>query len=91
MFSGANRRDEFRSAKAEHPEWIPVGACYHHLPMIQTGFALKALIDLGFADDPRVIAGCENLVELHGAYGGWCDTNIRCGLQAKARQARGKR
>lgn len=83
MFSSQDRASEFRSALAEKPEWNPVGLCYMHLPMIQTGAALKALISLGLENDERVIAACDNLLELRRTYGGWCDSNIRNGLLAK--------
>lgn len=83
MFSTQDRGEEFKSALAEKPEWKPVGLCYRHLPMIQTGTALKALIKLGFDDDRRVIAACDNLLEIRRTYGGWCDSNIRNGLIAK--------
>ena len=80
MFSSQDRGAEFKSALAEKPEWNPVGLCYRHLPMIQTGAALKALISLGFENDKRVITACDNLLELRREYGGWCDSNIRNGL-----------
>ncbi len=83
MFSSQDRGAEFKSALAEKPEWNPVGLCYRHLPMIQTGAALKALISLGFENDERVIAACDNLLELRREYGGWCDSNVRNGLIAK--------
>ena len=83
MFSSQDRSAEFKSALAEKPEWKPVGLCYRHLPMIQTCSALKTLMSLGLADDKRVIAACENLLELRRTYGGWCDSNIRNGLIAK--------
>lgn len=83
MFSSEDRRAEFMSAVDEKPEWNPVGLCYLHLPMIQTGSVLKALMKLGLENDERVIAACENLLELKQNYGGWCDTNIRNGLAAK--------
>ena len=83
MFSVQDREAEFKSALAERPEWNPVGLCYIHLPMIQTGAALKALILLGLENDGRVIAACDNFLELRETYGGWCDTNIRKGLIAK--------
>jgi hypothetical protein len=83
MFSSQDRGAEFKRALAEKPEWNPVGLCYRHLPMIQTGAALKALISLDFEDDERVIAACDNLLELRQEYGGWCDSNVRNGLIAK--------
>ena len=88
MFSSQDRAAEFKSALAEKPEWNPVGLCYKHLPMIQTGTALKALIRLGLEDDERVIAACDNLLALKQTYGGWCDTNIRNGLLAKQKAVR---
>ena len=53
MFSNPDRSAEFQSAKEEKPEWNPVGLCYRHLPMIQTGIALKTLIRLGYENDER--------------------------------------
>jgi len=88
MFSAQDRGAEFKSALAEKPEWKPVGLCYRHLPMIQTGAALKALIKLGLEDDKRVIAACDNLLELRQTYDGWCDTNIRNGLIARQKAER---
>ncbi|MFC1718386.1 hypothetical protein ACFL6S_32320 [Candidatus Poribacteria bacterium] len=80
MFSSQDRSAEFRSALAEKSEWNPVGLCYRHLPMIQTGYALRTLIKLGLENDERVMASCDNFLELRQTYGGWCDTNIRNGL-----------
>jgi hypothetical protein len=88
MFSCQDRGAEFRSALAERPGWNPVRGCYFHLPMIQTGAALKVLIQLGFENDKRVIAACDNLLELRQTYGGWCDSNIRNGLIAQRRAER---
>ena len=88
MFSSQDREAEFRSALAERPEWNPVGLCYRHLPMIQTGSALRTLIKLGLENDERVLAGCDNLLELRQTYGGWCDSNIRNGLIAKQKTGR---
>lgn len=88
MFSSQNRASEFQSALAEKPEWNPVRLCYIHLPMIQTGTALKTLIRLGLEDDERVIAACDNLLILKQTYGGWCDSNIRNGLLAKQKAVR---
>ena len=48
------------------------------------------LIDLGFAEDERVLAACENLLELKRTYGGFCDTLIRCGPQAQRAAQRKK-
>jgi hypothetical protein len=88
MFSAQDRGAEFRSALAEKPEWNPVRGCYLHLPMIQTGAALRALIRLGLENDRRVIAACDNLLELRQTYGGWCDSNIRNGLLARRKAER---
>ena len=88
MFSTEAREAEFQSAKEEKSEWNPVGLCYCHLPMIQTGFALKVLIRLGYENDERVIAACNNLLELRRIYDGWCDSNIRNGLLAQQRGQR---
>ncbi len=88
MFSSQDRSAEFKSALAEKSEWNPVGLCYRHLPMIQTGYALRTLIKLGLENDERVIASCDNFLELRQTYGGWCDTNIRNGLIAKQKAGR---
>ena len=88
MFSSQDRQAEFKSALAERPEWNHVGLCYMHLPMIQTGAALKALILLWLENDERVITACDNLLELRQTYGGWCDSNIRNGLIASSKIAR---
>ncbi|MBM3240175.1 hypothetical protein FJZ31_28150 [Candidatus Poribacteria bacterium] len=88
MFSSQNRYEEFKNALAEKPEWNPVGGCYMHLPIIQTGTAVKTLISLGFENDSRVISACDNLVELRQNYGGWCDSNIRNGLIAQKKTSR---
>ncbi|MBC8228042.1 hypothetical protein H8E77_00650 [bacterium] len=88
MFSSRDRADEFKSALAEKPEWNPVGLCYLHLPIIQTGTALKTLVRLGLEDDERVIAACDNLLALKQTYGGWCESNIRNGLLAKQKIVR---
>jgi hypothetical protein len=88
MFSTESREAEFQSAKEEKSEWNPCGGCYRHLPMIQTGFALKVLIRLGYENDERVIAACNNLLELRRTYGGWCDSNIRNGLLAQQKAER---
>ena len=89
MITGENRRAEFRSALAYKPHWIPVGACYSHLPMIQTGCALHLLNKTGYENDPRVLRACQNLVDLHERFGGWCQSSIYYGLLAekKARKA----
>lgn len=88
MFSSQDRKAEFQSALAEKPNWNPVSLCYMHLPMIQTGAALKALMRLGFENDRRVIAACDNLLFLKQTYGGWCETNIRIGLLAEQKAAK---
>ncbi|MBM3239672.1 hypothetical protein FJZ31_25575 [Candidatus Poribacteria bacterium] len=88
MFSTESREAEFQSAKEEKSEWNPCGGCYRHLPMIQTGFALKVLIRLGYENDEKVIAACDNLLELRRTYGGWCDSNIRNGLLAQQKAER---
>jgi hypothetical protein len=80
MFTTGVRMDEFKSATEEKPEWLPRQLCYNHLPMIQTGAAIKTLILLGLENDERVISACENLIKMKETYGGWCDTNVRNAL-----------
>jgi len=89
MITSDRRRAEFRSALAYKPYWIPVGACYSHLPMMQTGYALHLLNKTGYENDPRVVKACQNLVDLHERFGGWCQSSIHYGLLAekKARKA----
>ena len=77
MFLTSDRGAEYRSALKERPEWDPKQLCYNHLAMVQNGTAIYALIQLGFGDDRRVIAACDNLFFLKQKYGGWCQTNIR--------------
>lgn len=89
MFSSADRASEFSSALQLRPEWDPKSACFRHLPNIQNGLAIRTLVALGHADDRCVIRACENLVELAQRFGGYCDTDIRKGLetcQARARR-----
>jgi hypothetical protein len=86
MFSSANRGAEFESARAEKPEWLPRAVCYGHLPMIQTGAALRELLRLGYGEDARVRAACENLVEIHEGYGGWCNSYITHTLLERKRR-----
>ena len=88
MFSGDDRASEFNSAMQLRPEWDPKSACFRHLPNIQNGLAIRTLVALGHADDERVIRACENLVELGRSFGGYCDTNIRKGLEARRASAR---
>jgi hypothetical protein len=77
MFLTPDRSTEFRSALKERPEWDPKRLCYNHLGMIQNGVAIHTLIKLGYYDDVRVTAACDNLYSLRERYGGWCQTNIR--------------
>jgi hypothetical protein len=86
MITSANRMAEYKSTKAHHPDWLPHPACHCHLPMIQTGFALRMLNKAGYEDDSRVMAACRNMVELRERFGGWCVTNIRLGLEAEAKK-----
>lgn len=88
MFSADDRRSEFKSAVQLRPEWNPTAACFRHLPNMQNGLAIGTLVALGHADDERVIRACENLVELGRTFGGYCDTNIRKGLEARRAKAR---
>jgi hypothetical protein len=87
MFSASDRRAEFKSAAAEHPEWIPAGACYCHLPMIQTGLAVKTLIAFGYAEEPRVAAACASILQIKERFGGWCNSDIKNGLLAEKNRA----
>jgi hypothetical protein len=77
MFLTHNRGTEFRSAQKQRPEWDPKQLCYNHLGMIQNGITIHTLIRLGYHDDIRVTAACDNLYSLRERYGGWCQTNIR--------------
>ena len=86
MISSTDRSAEYRSALALKPDWLPNGECYCHLPIMQTGYALRLLNASGYAGDPRVMQACQNLVDLRERYGGWCDTNIRLGIRAELKQ-----
>ena len=88
MFSADDRGSEFNSARQLRPEWDPKSACFRHLPNMQNGLAIRTLVALGHADDKRVIRACENLVELHRSFGGYCDTNIRKGLENRVATGR---
>lgn len=90
MFSNPDRAVEFHAAVRYRAEWIPRAACYRHLPMVQTGMAVKCLNAMGYEDDPRVLAACRNLVEIHEKYGGYCDSLIRNGIIAEERLRKGK-
>jgi hypothetical protein len=87
MFSTEDRAAEFKSAAELHPEWDPKSACFRHLPIIQNGLAIQMLVALGHAEDQRVLAACENLVALERNFGGFCDTNVRKGLETTPPQA----
>ena len=71
-----------------HPDWIPHPRCHGHLPMIQTGYALRLLNKVGYQSDKRVKAACQNMVDLRDRFGGWCCSNIREGLKAEAKESR---
>ncbi len=86
MFTSDDRQSEFASAENEKPEWIPRQLCYNHLPVIQTGEAIKTLITLGFGEDGRVLSACENFVLMKEKYGGWCDSNVRNFLIAESKK-----
>lgn len=86
MFTSSDRKAEHLTAVKYYPQWIPHPECYRHLPVIQTGHALRLLNRSHYANDPRVLRACRNLFELHKRFGGWCVTNIRLGLQAEAKE-----
>jgi hypothetical protein len=88
MITSHDAAAEDCSAMKYNPQWIPYGTCFSHLPMIQTGFALRRLNKAGYQDDPRVLRACQNLVELRERFGGWCQSNIREGLLAEAKRDR---
>ena len=88
MISSPDCKAEFQSTLMYHPDWIPHPACHSHLPVIQTGYALRLLNKVGYENDKRVKAACQNMVDLHDRFGGWCCTNIRIGLNAEAAESR---
>ncbi len=90
MITTDDHAAEFRSAVTYKPHWLPVNACYYHLPVMQNGYALHLLNTTGYADDPRVIAACQNLVDLHERFGGWCASNIHHGLRAEAKKRKAR-
>jgi hypothetical protein len=88
MFTSVDRRAEFRGAERYKPHWTPANACYCHLPMMQTGCALRLLNTAGYEEDPRVLQACQNLVGLYDRFGGWCASNIHHGLKAERKERR---
>ena len=85
MFTNPDRHLEFERALEDRPEWDPKNSCYRHLALVQNGVAIRMLISLGYAEDDRVVAACENLVEINKTYKGFCDTQIRKGFEAEKR------
>jgi hypothetical protein len=83
MFSIYDRKAEYCSALKLQPQWDPKVACYMHLPIIQNGYAIRTLICLGYAGNRKIIRACENLLELRRIFGGYCNSNIRRGLEAR--------
>lgn len=77
MFSNESRWLEFEAAKMRIPQWDPKQLCYNHLPNVQTAYAICCLNQLGYQDDSRVVRACQNFMDMHKTYGGFCDSNIR--------------
>lgn len=86
IFSNPDRLVEFESAAQEAPGLSPCKSCCRHLALAQTSLGIRMLIQLGFANDERVLAACDSLVQIHKEYGGFCDTLIRRGLEEKRRR-----
>lgn len=80
MISSGDRMAEYHSACTHKTGWLPVGACYVHLPLIQTGCALHLLNKAGYESHDLVVDACQNLVDLYERFGGWCKSNIHYGL-----------
>jgi len=85
MFSNEKRWLEFLAAKQYKPEWDPKQLCYNHLPNVQSAYAIYCLNLLGYQDDDRVIQSCQNFIDMHKTYGGFCDSNIRNTIIEKKR------
>ncbi|MDD2890600.1 MAG: hypothetical protein PHE49_08195 [bacterium] len=64
LFTGESCGAEFRSALKEMPEEDPKHGCFMSLPLIQTAFALRTLVHLGFGNDKRVLKGYESLLDI---------------------------
>lgn len=90
MITAEPRESEFGSTLAHKPHWLPHIACHSHLPLVQTGCALRLLNKTGYADDPRVLQACRNLVAMYERFGGWCTTNIHRGLLAENKTSKGR-
>jgi len=86
-----SRYAEFHSAEKYQPHWIPAGACHCHLPMIQTGCALRLLNKTGYENDPRVIRACRNLIDLHERFAGGASRTFNTAGWRKTRSARQSR
>ena len=86
IFSNPDRLVEFESAAKEAPRLSPCKSCCRHLALAQTSLGIRMLVQLGFSEDERVLAACDSLVQIHKEYGGFCDTLIRRGLEAKRRR-----
>jgi hypothetical protein len=91
MFTNPDRMVEFASAIEDAAGDSPCKSCCRHLALAQSSLGIRMLIQLGLSDDERVLAACENLVEIHKEYGGFCDTLIRRRLEAKRRAIRAKK
>lgn len=83
MFSIDDRKSEYRSALKLQPQWDPKLACYMHLPIIQNGNAIRILVRLGYANHKKILRACENLVEIRRIFKGYCNGNIRRGLESR--------
>jgi len=77
MFTTTQQSEEFSRFDAAFPEEDVCGACFYSLPLIQTGLAIRALIRLGHADDPRVDASCRSLLAMQRPDITWCAIGCR--------------
>jgi len=84
MFTTASRGAECQSALTLVPEGDPKGGCFGSLPLIQTGLAIRALVRLGHADDPRVHQSCRSLLDIAVPNPTrWCGIGCRHMLERK--------
>jgi hypothetical protein len=77
MFTTLQQGAEFSSMVAALPEETFCGACFCSLPLLQSGLALRALIRLGHAADPRVDACCRSLLAMQRPDITWCAIGCR--------------
>lgn len=98
MFTGEDCEAEFLSALKWMPEWDPKDGCFVTLPLIQTAFALRILVRLGFGSDERVLKGYNSLLEIQilpGEDGGdklsagrWCSIACRRVIEDRIKPGR---